>query len=161
MIKTTSINKELPKSEQYDLLLEQIKAITFGEKDLIANLSNICALLKSEMDWFWVGFYHVKEDELVLGPFQGPVACTRITKGKGVCASSWERNETIVVPNVDLFEGHIACSSDSKSEIVLPVRNEQNECVSILDIDSEFLNSFDEEDKKGLEKVILYINKLF
>ena len=105
MITTTNINKNLPKSEQYDLLLEQILAITFEEKDLIANLSNICALLKYEMGWFWVGFYHVKEDELVLGPFQGPVACTRIKRGKGVCGSSWHRNETIVVANVDLFEG--------------------------------------------------------
>ena len=161
LISTTNIDRELPKSEQYDLLLDQIKAVTFGEKDLMANLSNICALFKYEMNWFWVGFYHVKEDELVLGPFQGPIACTRIRKGKGVCGSSWERNESIVVPNVDLFEGHIACSSDSKSEIVLPIRDQNNICIAILDIDSVFLNTFDKEDKKGLEKIVLYINTLF
>lgn len=161
MISTITINKELPKNEQYALLLEQVKAITFGEADLIANLGNICALLKYEMNWFWVGFYHVKSAELVLGTFQGPVACTRIQKGKGVCGSAWLNNETIVVPNVDLFDGHIACSSASKSEIVLPIRDKDNACVAVLDIDSEFLNTFNEEDKVGLEKIVLHINTLF
>jgi len=161
LISTTNINKELSKREQYVLLLEQINALTFGEKDLIANLSNICALLKFEMNWFWVGFYKVKKEELVLGPFQGPVACSRIKKGKGVCGRSWERNEIIIVPNVHLFEGHIACSSDSKSEIVLPIRNKERECIALLDIDSNVINTFDKDDKKGLEKIVLFINKLF
>ncbi len=161
MIATNNIDKELPKKEQYKLLLEQVKAITFEEEDLIANLSNVCALLKYEMNWLWVGFYHVKGNELVLGPFQGPVACTRIKKGKGVCGSAWERNETIVVENVDLFEGHIACSSDSKSEIVLPIKGKDNACVSILDIDSEYLSTFDDEDQQGLEEIVLYITTLF
>ena len=161
MITSDNIDKKLPKMDQYNLLLEQVKAITYGEEDLIANLSNICALLKYEMNWFWVGFYHVKEGELVLGSFQGPVACTRIQKGKGVCGIAWERDETIVVSDVNLFEGHIACSSDSKSEIVLPIRDQNNTCVSILDIDSEFLNTFDEEDQKGLENIVLHINTLF
>lgn len=161
MITTTTINKSLPKGEQYELLLEQIKAITFGEQDLIANLSNICAILKQEMNWLWIGFYFVKEDELVLGPFQGPIACTRIKKNKGVCGTSWSKNESLVVPNVNLFEGHIACSSDSKSEIVLPIRNKQQECIAILDVDSESLNTFDEKDKEGLEKIVLFINTLF
>lgn len=161
MITLQTINKNPPKKETYQLLLEQIKAITASEKNLIANLANISSILKYEMNWFWVGVYLVKEGELVLGPFQGPVACTRIKKGNGVCGSCWEENKTITVPNVDLFEGHIACSSNSKSEIVIPIQNNKRECIGVLDIDSEYLNSFDEEDKTGLELIVNYINKLF
>jgi GAF domain-containing protein len=161
LITTYTIDKSLPKKEIYQLLLEQITAITSDEEDLVANLSNICSVLKYEMNWFWVGFYHVKQEELVLGTFQGPVACTRIKKGKGVCGVAWKKNEPVLVPNVDLFEGHIACSSITKSEIVLPLRNDKNECTGVLDIDSEYLNTFDEEDKFGLELIVNYINQLF
>lgn len=161
MISLQTIDMSLPKKEQYQLLFEQIVALTSGEKDLIANLSNVSAVLKYEMNWFWVGFYQVKDNELVLGPFQGPVACTRIKKGKGVCGSAWEKNETIVVPDVDLFEGHIACSSSSRSEIVIPLQNNKKECIGVLDIDSEHLNTFNEDDKAGLELIVNHINLLF
>ena len=144
------------KEEQYQALIPQIKALTEGEPDLIANLANIVAALKEQFGWFWVGFYWVKKDQLVLAPFQGPVACTRINKGKGVCGTSWAQAETIIVPDVDAFPGHIACSSLSKSEIVVPViRN--GEVLGVLDVDSAELNEFDEVDKLYLEKIILSI----
>src|SRR6185503_5476869 len=127
------------KKEQYEALIPQIKALMEGEPDLIANLANTVAALKEQFGWLWVGFYLVKNDELVLGPFQGPVACTRIRKGRGVCGASWQREETVVVPDVEKFPGHIACSSLSKSEIVVPViRN--NKVLGVLDVDSEELN---------------------
>jgi L-methionine (R)-S-oxide reductase len=140
------------KEEQYQALLPQIKALIEGEPDLIANLANICGALKEQFGWLWIGFYLVKNDELVLGPFQGPVACTRIRKGKGVCGAAWEKAETLIVPDVEKFPGHIACSSLSKSEIVVPVvRN--NEVVAVLDVDSVLLNDFDETDVKFLEEI--------
>ena len=120
MAEDLSISRTGTKEEQYLSLIPQIEALLFGETDLIANLANVTAALKEQFGWFWVGFYLVKNDELVLGPFQGPVACTRIQIGKGVCGASWERKEIIIVPNVDEFPGHIACASASKSEIVLP-----------------------------------------
>ena len=124
-----------------------------GEPDIIANLANISAALKEQFGWFWVGFYLVKNDELVLGPFQGPVACTRIKKGRGVCGSSWQLAETLIVPDVAKFVGHIACSSLSVSEIVIPIiRN--NEVIGVLDVDSEQPSLFDEIDKKYLEIII-------
>ena len=141
------------KEEVYQSLLPQIKALIDGEPDLIANLANVCAALKEQFKWFWVGFYLVKNDELVLGPFQGPVACTRIRKGRGVCGSSWQQATTLIVPDVEKFPGHIACSSLSKSEIVVPIiRN--NEVIGVLDVDSELLDQFDETDKKYLEEII-------
>lgn len=141
------------KEEQYQLLLPQIKALLSGEPDLIANLANICAALKEQFNWLWVGFYIVKNNELVLGPFQGPVACTRIQKGRGVCGASWQQAQTLIVPDVEKFPGHIACSSLSKSEIVVPViRN--NIVVAVLDVDSELLNQFDTTDQYYLEQVI-------
>ena len=144
------------KAEQYQALLPQVKALTEGEPDLVANLANIAAALKEQFGWLWVGFYLVKKDELVLGPFQGPVACTRIRKGRGVCGSSWQQAQTLIVPDVEKFPGHIACSSLSKSEIVVPViRNE--EVIGVLDVDSSELDQFDETDKKWLEE-ILFIN---
>ncbi len=144
------------KEEQYQSLIPQIKALISGEPDLIANLANIAAALKEQFGWFWVGFYLVKNDELVLGPFQGPVACTRIRKGRGVCGSSWEKSITLIVPDVEKFPGHIACSSLSKSEIVVPViRNK--EVVAILDIDSDQLNNFDTIDQAYLEKIVQMI----
>lgn len=145
------------KEEQYENLLPQIAAIIEGEQDLTANLANIAAALKEQFNWLWVGFYIVKKNELVVGPFQGPVACTRIKKGKGVCGTSWEQKKTLIIEDVEEFPGHIACSSLSKSEIVLPVvRN--NEVVAVLDCDSKILGDFDETDKLYLEKVIELIN---
>jgi len=141
------------KEEQYLNLLPQIKGLLHGEDDLVANLANICAALKEQFGFFWVGFYLVKNEELVLGPFQGPVACTRIKKGRGVCGAAWERNEILIVPDVEKFPGHIACSSISKSEIVLPIRN-NNEVIGVLDVDSELLNHFDQTDANYLEKII-------
>lgn len=140
------------KEEQYVQLLPQIKSILEGETDLIANLANVSAALKQQFNWHWVGFYLIKENQLVLGPFQGPLACTRINKGKGVCGSSWERNEVIVVPDVQQFPGHIACSSLSQSEIVLPI-SKDNEIIGVLDVDSIHLNDFDEIDQKYLKQL--------
>lgn len=144
------------KAERYESLLPQIKGLLEGEPDIIANLANIVAALKEQFDWLWTGFYIVRSSsasELVLGPFQGPVACTRIRKGKGVCGTSWEKAQTIIVPDVEKFPGHIACSSLSRSEIVVPViRN--NEVIAVLDVDSEELNHFDETDKVYLEKIV-------
>ena len=144
------------KEEQYQTLLPQIKALIEGEPDLVANLANISAALKEQFGWLWVGFYLVKKEELVLGPFQGPVACTRIQKGRGVCGSAWQQAQTLIVPDVEKFPGHIACSSLSKSEIVVPViRN--GEVTAVLDVDSELLNLFDETDKKYLEEIVSWI----
>ena len=141
------------KQEMYEIIIPQIKAIIEGEQDLIANLANISAALKEQFGWFWVGFYLVKNDELVLGPFQGPVACTRIKKGRGVCGSSWQLAETLIVPDVSKFAGHIACSSLSVSEIVVPIiRNK--EVIGVLDVDSEKPSFFNETDKKYLELII-------
>ncbi len=145
------------KQAQYESLIPQITGLLAGETDLIANLANVAAALKVQFSWFWVGFYLVKNDELVLGPFQGPVACTRIKKGRGVCGASWEKAKTLIVPDVEKFPGHIACSSLSKSEIVVPVfLNEK--VIAILDVDSELLNQFDETDQHYLEKIIALVN---
>lgn len=147
------------RKEIYESLIPQIKALVEGEEDLIANLSNIAAALKQAFGFFWVGFYLLKKDELVLGPFQGPIACTRIAKGKGVCGSAWEKNETIIVADVDAFPGHIACSSDSKSEIVVPIYDTKKNIVGVLDVDSDMLDDFDETDKIYLEKLCRMIGK--
>ena len=144
------------KAEQYSSLLPQIFALIEGEEDLIANLANITGALKEQFGWLWVGFYLVKKNELVLGPFQGPVACTRIRRGKGVCGTSWEKAATLIVPDVEAFPGHIACSSLSKSEIVVPViRN--GEVVAVLDADSELPAQFNETDQQWLEKLVAHI----
>ena len=145
------------KEEVYLSLLPQIKGLLEGEIDLIANLANVAAALKEQFKWFWVGFYLVKNEELVLGPFQGPVACTRIKKGCGVCGSSWQQAATLIVPDVEKFPGHIACSSLSRSEIVIPIIL-NNEVIGVLDVDSEYLNQFDETDKKYLEAIINFID---
>lgn len=157
MAEDLTILKEASKEEKYISIIPQIKALVEGEKDLIANLANICAALKEQFNWFWVGFYLVKNDELVLGPFQGPVACTRIKKGKGVCGSSWEQQKTLVVPNVDEFPGHIACASASKSEIVLPVYID-GKIIGVLDVDSEYVSHFDEVDSRYLNEIIKLID---
>ena len=153
------------KKEKYESLLPQIKALVEGETDTIANLSNIVAALKYAMDYFWVGIYFVKEaadnkKELILGPFQGPVACTRIAYGKGVCGKSWESKQTIIVDEVDKFPGHIACSSLSKSEIVLPAFNIDGTVKLVLDVDSEHFASFDKTDETYLEQVIQIIERI-
>jgi len=137
--------------------MPQIAALVKGEPDLVANLANICAALKEQFKWLWVGFYLVKGGELVLGPFQGPVACTRIAKGKGVCGTAWQQEKTLIVPDVDKFPGHIACSSASRSEIVLPLFYDNN-VVGVLDIDSENPAQFDEVDARCLEQVIKLVN---
>ena len=144
------------KSEQYEALLPQIKGLLEGEDDLVANLANISAALKEQFKWLWVGFYLVRNGELVLGPFQGPVACTRIRKGKGVCGTSWANAETLIVPDVEQFPGHIACSSLSKSEIVVPIiRNA--EVIGVLDVDSDAYDQFDETDRHYLEQIVKLI----
>ncbi|MFT6972738.1 MAG: L-methionine (R)-S-oxide reductase [Roseivirga sp.] len=153
------VSQDLSKKEKYEALIPQIHALVSGEPDLTANLANIAAALKYGMGFFWVGFYLVKEDELVLGPFQGPIACTRIRKGKGVCGTAWAEGKTMVVPNVDEFPGHIACSSDSKSEIVLPAFKD-GEVSLILDVDADQLNDFDETDVEALERLMLLVETL-
>jgi len=146
------------KQEKYEALFPQIEALVIDESDLIANLANIASALKEGMGFFWVGFYFVKGGELVLGPFQGPVACTRIQKGKGVCGTAWAEKRTIIVNDVDQFPGHIACNSDSKSEIVLPAIN-NGEVILILDVDSKLTADFDGVDQSWLEKIIRLIEK--
>lgn len=145
------------KEEKYQSLVPQIKALVSGESDAIANMANICAALKSGLNFFWVGFYLVKGEQLVLGPFQGPVACTRIAIGKGVCGTSWKNREVIIVEDVDAFPGHIACSSLSKSEIVLPFYNSKKEIVGVLDVDSDEYSSFDKTDEFYLSQILQLI----
>jgi L-methionine (R)-S-oxide reductase len=165
MFEAIVVSKSANKEEKYMSLLPQIEALLHGESDLIANLANCMAALKYGMNYFWVGVYFVKQsdekEELVLGPFQGTLACTRIAKGKGVCGKSWESKETIIVEDVEKFPGHIACSSESKSEIVLPALNKQGNVVLVLDVDSDKLNDFDAIDKKYLSQVIQLIEKLY
>lgn len=156
------IDKSLKKPDRYQLLLSQVTSLIRGETDLIASLSNVAAVLKYGMDFFWVGFYLVKTspaasgnaEELVLGPFQGPVACTRIGFGRGVCGTSWKEKRVIIVDDVEKFPGHIACSGESRSEIVLPVFNKSKKVVMVLDVDSTELSAFDVTDKEFLEKII-------
>jgi len=140
------------KEEQYQSLIKQLKALLQGENDHIANMANIAAALKEQFHFWWVGFYMVKGNQLVLGPFQGPIACTRINYGKGVCGTAWQKGETLIVPDVEQFPGHIACSSLSKSEIVVPLFKGEN-CIGVLDVDSEYLNTFDDVDKRYLEEI--------
>ena len=145
------------KVAQYESIIPQIEGLLMGETDLVANMANVCAALKEQFNWFWVGFYLVKDNELVLAPFQGPVACTRIQKGRGVCGTSWAEAKTLIVPDVAVFPGHIACSSLSKSEIVVPIIK-NNIVIGVLDVDSEYFNHYDEIDQSGLEKIISLIN---
>lgn len=147
------------KAEKYQELIPQLKALLGAENDQIANLANFAAALKETFGFFWVGFYLVKENELVLGPFQGPIACTRIKKGKGVCGTSWEQGKTILVPDVDQFPGHIACSSLSKSEIVVPIIKNK-EVTGVLDVDSDQINDFDEVDEKYLNELCEWLSSI-
>lgn len=153
MAEDLKITRSADKAEQYASLIPQIEALLHGETDLVANLANTCAALKEQFGWFWVGFYLVKDGGLVLGPFQGPVACTRIAKGKGVCGAAWEQGKTLVVPDVEAFPGHIACSSLSRSEIVLPLFKD-GEVTGVLDVDSSDLDTFDDTDATYLAQVI-------
>lgn len=152
MAEDLTILQSTDKKEQYESLVPQIEALLTGETDLVANMANVCAALKEQFKWFWVGFYLVKDGGLVLGPFQGPVACTRIAKGNGVCGAAWEQEKTLIVRDVEAFPGHIACSSLSRSEIVLPVYR-GGEIAGVLDVDSEHLDHFDETDAKYLEQI--------
>lgn len=142
------------KEEIYQSIIPQIKALVEGESDITANMANVCAALKYGLNFFWVGFYLIKNNQLVLGPFQGPVACTRIHLGKGVCGASWQNNEVIIVDDVDSFPGHIACSSLSKSEIVLPIYNSNKEVIGVLDVDSDTYKTFDKIDEQYLTQIL-------
>ena len=148
------VSNNLSKEEKYQEIYPQISALIQGEDDLIASLSNIMAALKYGFGWLWVGVYFVKNDQLILGPFQGPIACTRIQLGRGVSGTSWHKKETIIVPNVDEFPDHIICNAASKSEIVIPVFNTEGDVAMILDVDSDKLDDFDEIDKTYLTKII-------
>lgn len=147
------------KAERYKSLLPQIHALCEGENDITANLANVAAALKQTFGFFWVGFYIVRENELVLGPFQGPIACTRIAFGRGVCGSSWKEKKTLLVPDVEQFPGHIACSSESKSEIVVPVFNGNGDVIAVLDVDSNVVNDFDKADQFALEQLCDWVGK--
>ena len=145
------------KTEKYRLLERQVAALLEGETDVIAKMANIAAVLHGTFGFWWTGFYRVAGDELVLGPFQGPVACMHIPFGKGVCGTAWKRNETVVVPDVEQFPGHIACSSASRSEVVVPVHGPDGAVAAVLDIDSDRLATFDEEDKVWLERIVTHL----
>ena len=161
MSESIVISKNQPKEVVYSELFPQLKSLLEGETDLIANLANVAAALKEVFGWWWVGFYLVKGNELVLGPFQGPIACTRIAFGRGVCGMAWKEKRSVLVPDVNQFPGHIACSSASVSEIVVPVFNENNEVFAVLDVDSERYDVLDEVDVEWLEKIVLMKNLKF
>lgn len=148
------------KSEKYGVLMPKLRSLLDGETDPVAAMANFTAILHREFDFWWTGFYRVDGRQLVLGPFQGPVACTRIPYGRGVCGTAWAEDRTVVVPDVELFPGHIACSSESRSEIVVPVGN-NGTVAAVLDIDSRELGTFDEEDREWLEKAVSLIQPLF
>ena len=150
---SNAMTRNMDKIEKYKLLTEQIRSLIEGETDSVAVMANVCAAIHEAMGFWWTGFYRVKENELVLGPFQGPVACMHISFGKGVCGTAWKEERTIIVPDVELFPGHIACSSLSRSEIVVPVFSKGGEVVAVLDIDSKELATFDDIDQQNLEEI--------
>lgn len=160
MAETLKISSHLTKAERYTALLPQIKSLSHGESDLVANLANTVGALRQTFGFFWVGVYVVKENELVLGPYQGPIACTRIAFGKGVCGASWKEARTMLVPDVEAFPGHIACSSESKSEVVVPVIKDGH-VLAVIDVDSDRLNDFDQHDVAGLEAVANLLAQLW
>jgi L-methionine (R)-S-oxide reductase len=160
MSETLFLTPDLPKAGRYAELHPQIEALTTGEADRTANLANTAAALRQAFGFFWVGFYLVQGEELVLGPFQGPIACTRIRRGRGVCGASWAEARTVLVPDVEAFPGHIACSSDSKSEIVVPIFK-NGEVVAVLDVDSDQLNDFDHDDQVALEQLMTLATQWF
>jgi GAF domain-containing protein len=157
MSESLRYTKNADKKDKYEKILPQVSYLLVNETDIIANMANICAILKEVFDFFWVGFYIVKGKDFVLGPFQGPLACTRIPYGKGVCGTAWKNRKTIIVEDVNAFEGHIACSSLSQSEIVVPLII-KNEVVAVLDVDSKQLHTFDSIDKEYLEKILVYLH---
>lgn len=161
MAETFEIPNITDKNERYKLIFDQAAALIAGESNQLANMANLCAVLKYGMNFFWVGFYLVTDEELVLGPFQGTVACTRIAKGRGVCGTAWAEEQTILVENVDHFPGHIACSALSKSEIVVPLFDINNKIYGVLDVDSDQLNNFDEIDQHWLEKMVDLIQPFY
>lgn len=161
MAETLYIPENASRKAIYDSIIPQIEGLLSGETDQIANLSNFVAALKEAFDFFWVGFYIKRENQLVLGPFQGPIACTRINFDKGVCGFCYRTKETVIVPDVDEFPGHIACSSASKSEIVLPVFDKNGEVLMVLDVDSDKLDDFSEIDKEGLEQLVRLLENTF
>ena len=149
----------MDKNETYRMLVKQVESLIEGENNPVGQLANTAALLHDTMDWWWTGFYLILNGELRLGPFQGPVACYSIKRGRGVCGTAWDQDRTIVVPDVELFEGHIACSSLSRSEIVVPLHDSQGNVVGVLDIDSKELAAFDEEDAQWLEEIARVISR--
>ena len=161
MAETLTIPQSTDRKTIYDSLIPQIAALVEGEADLVANLANMAAALKEAFGFFWVGFYLKKDGQLVLGPFQGPIACTRIAFDKGVCGAAYTREETILVPDVEQFPGHIACSSASKSEVVVPIFNKAGEVIMVLDVDSDRLDDFSQVDVEGLEQVAALITMLY
>lgn len=160
MAENLLIDATASKKDKYELLLPQISALIAGEPNLVANIANTMAALKQTFEWLWVGVYFVEGDALVLGPFQGPIACTRIAFGKGVCGTSWREKQSVLVPDVDAFPGHIACSSLSKSELVVPIFK-KDEVIAIIDIDSEHLNDFDETDLQFVERIARVLESTF
>lgn len=160
MAENLYIPENATKQEKYEALLPQIEALMAYESDLVANLANVSSALHQVFSWWWVGFYWVKENELVLAPFQGPIACTRIAFGKGVCGTVWKERKTRLVPDVEQFPGHIACSSATKSEIVVPIFNQNDEVMGVLDVDSERDDVLDETDVFYLEKISKMITKI-
>lgn len=159
MAESLHIDPQSDKAGRYAALYPQLRALMEGEKDSIANLANFCAALQQTFGWLWVGFYRLHQGELVLGPFQGPLACTRIAYGRGVCGSAWAQNQILVVPDVELFPGHIACSSLSRSEIVLPLHNSRGEVVGVLDVDAAQTNVFDSVDAEQLQRCLQLLDK--
>lgn len=158
MAEVLNIVDDASREDQYKNLIPQIKGLLSGESDMIANMANVSAVLKQAFDFLWVGFYLIKDNQLVLAPFQGKIACTRINYGKGVCGTAWEQNETLVVDDVDSFDGHIACDGDSRSEIVVPVHH-NGSIIGVLDIDSQYLKHFTETDKKYLEEIVSVLSQ--
>ena len=159
MAETLVIPKNADRKTVYEAIAPQVEAIISSESDLIANLANLCAALREAFGFFWVGFYLVKDGELVLGPFQGPIACTRIAFSRGVCGFAYREGKTVIVPDVDQFPGHIACSSASRSEIVVPLKNPQGKIIGVLDVDSDRLNDFSDVDQVGLEHLLSLLSK--
>lgn len=160
MAEALAFSRNADRATIYDEVAPQIDALVAGETDIVANLANVAAVLKESLGFFWVGFYLVKDNELVLGPFQGPLACTRIKRGQGVCGHAWEKAETVIVPDVDQFPGHIACSSASRSEIVVPIFNADGTVAGVLDVDSDRENDFDQTDADGLDRVVRSIERV-
>lgn len=161
MAESIAFSKSSDRATVYRELIPQIESLVFGEDDLVANLANIAAVLKEAFGFFWVGFYLKKENQLVLGPFQGPLACTRIDFDKGVCGQAFTKRETVIVPDVDAFPGHIACSSASRSEIVVPLFDGRGDAVGVLDVDSDQLDGFSQTDADGLGKIAMLLRRKF